>query len=119
MTDKAKSYQNYSREFKTEAVRLMGESGKTSTELANELGIRRNQLYKWRDQLKAQSEPAVDNEPVKQDKASAEASNDNSEPALDTSSMQLELIALRAENLRLKADVDTLKKAAAYFARGV
>jgi len=122
MTEKAKSYQNYSREFKVEAVRLMGESGKTSTELATELGIRRNQLYKWRDQLKAQSEPALANEPVKQDKVTAvdtEVDKDGSEPVNDVSSMQLELIALRAENLRLKADVDTLKKAAAYFARGV
>lgn len=122
MTEKTKPYQNYSREFKIEAVRLMGESGKTSTELATELGIRRNQLYKWRDQLKAQNAEALVNEPVTQETVVAvdtEADKDGSEPLIDVSSMQLELLALRAENLRLKDDINTLKKAAAFFAREV
>jgi len=32
-------------------VRLMTESERLSSELAAELGIRRNQLYKWKEQL--------------------------------------------------------------------
>jgi len=51
MTNKRKPYKTYPREFKVEAVRLMTESGKPSSELAAELGIRRNQLYKWKEQL--------------------------------------------------------------------
>ena len=38
-------------EFKREAVRLMESSDKPSSEIARELGVRRNQLYKWKEQL--------------------------------------------------------------------
>jgi transposase len=38
-------------EFKREAVRLMESSDKPSSEVARELGVRRNQLYKWKEQL--------------------------------------------------------------------
>lgn len=38
-------------EFKLESVRQMEESDRPASEIARELGIRRNQLYKWREQL--------------------------------------------------------------------
>ena len=41
--------QAYSREFKIEAVRLLNEGTKKSADLARELGIKRNQLYKWKN----------------------------------------------------------------------
>ena len=41
----------FTREFKLEAVQLLKEADKPAAEIAMELGIRRNQLYKWRDQL--------------------------------------------------------------------
>ena len=41
----------FSKEFKLEAVRMLETSGKPGTEIARELGIRRNLLYKWQDQL--------------------------------------------------------------------
>ena len=41
----------FSAEFKREAVRLLETSKKQPSDLARELGIRRNQLYKWKDQL--------------------------------------------------------------------
>ena len=44
-----KQRQSFSREFKLEAVRLMEEGKKPPAELARELGIRRNQLYKWKE----------------------------------------------------------------------
>ena len=47
MTKTRKPYNNYTREFKLEAVRLMEESGRSPAELARELGIRRNQLYNY------------------------------------------------------------------------
>ena len=46
-----KPYKTYAREFKQEAVRLMETTNRPATEVAMELGIRRNQLYKWKEQL--------------------------------------------------------------------
>jgi len=39
----------FTREFKLEAVRLLEEGNKPATQLARELGVRRNQLYKWKE----------------------------------------------------------------------
>ena len=41
----------FSAEFKREAVRLLETSKKTAKRSARELGVRRNQLYKWKEQL--------------------------------------------------------------------
>jgi len=100
MINKRKPYKTFTREFKIEAVRLMNESDKPSSEIAAELGIRRNQLYKWKEQLEIKADKAFPDKrgrPCKQD--------------------QSELTTLRQENRRLKEDVEILKKAAAYFAR--
>ena len=43
--------QRFSKEFKVEAVRLLELGKKPATNLAMELGIARNQLYKWQEQL--------------------------------------------------------------------
>lgn len=40
----------YPAEFKREAVRLMESSGKPTAELARELGLNDNNLYRWRQQ---------------------------------------------------------------------
>ncbi len=53
-----KKYQTYSKEFKIEAVRLAEQSDKPVTQVARELGIRQNQIYKWRKQLEAYQEKA-------------------------------------------------------------
>lgn len=100
MTDKRKPYKIFTREFKIEAVRLMETSGWPPTEIAMELGIRRNQLYKWKEQLAGESEKAFPDKrgrPRKED--------------------QSEVVTLRQENARLKEDLEILKKAAAYFAK--
>ena len=44
--------QRFNREFKLEAVRLLELSEKPATQLALELGIPRNRLYKWQKALK-------------------------------------------------------------------
>jgi len=44
MSMKCKAYKTYTKEFKLEAVQLMDESDYTPTEIAMQLGIRRNQL---------------------------------------------------------------------------
>jgi len=100
MTSKRKPYKTYTKEFKQEAVRMMESGAKPPAELAMELGIRRNQLYKWKEQLQAKGEEAFPNQrgrPKKED--------------------QSELTTLKQENERLKEELEILKKAAAYFAR--
>ena len=45
MIKKRNPYKTDTKEFKLEAVRLMKEADKPASEIAMELGIRRNQLY--------------------------------------------------------------------------
>lgn len=89
----------YSREFKLEAVRLLELGQKSASELALELGLRRNQLYKWKEQLGS-----------KGDKAFRGAGRP---PA----SQEGEVSRLKRELEKVKEERDILKKAAAYFAR--
>ena len=42
---------NYTKEFKLEPLRLMRESERPVCEIARELGVRRNRLYKWRETI--------------------------------------------------------------------
>ena len=49
MTSFRKPYKTYPKEFKLEALRLMEESDRPASEIAMQLGIRRNQLYKWKE----------------------------------------------------------------------
>lgn len=94
-----KERKSFSEEFKLEAVRLLKEADKTAQEIALELGIRRNQLYKWRDQLEQTGDVA------------------SSKVGRPKKSEQSETSKLRDENKRLKEENEILKKAAAYFAR--
>lgn len=48
-----KSYQRDSKEFKMEALRLAAQSDQPVTQVARELGLRQNQIYKWRTTLRA------------------------------------------------------------------
>ncbi len=50
--------QRFSKEFKLEAVRLLDLGRKSAVELALELGVRRNQLYKWKELLSTKKEAA-------------------------------------------------------------
>jgi transposase len=99
MVKKRKPYQTFTKEFKLEAVRLMETSQRPPAEIAMELGIRRNQLYKWKDQLAEHGDQAF--------KAKGRPRKEN----------QSELTTLQQENARLKTEIEILKKAAAYFAR--
>lgn len=49
MTSKTRKI--FSPEFKREAVRLLEQGNKESAQLARELGVRRNQLYKWQKEV--------------------------------------------------------------------
>jgi len=46
-----KAYKTYTPEFKQEAVRLMETSDRPAAQIARELGVPRNRLYKWKEQL--------------------------------------------------------------------
>jgi len=58
MTRKRKPYKTYTKEFKEEAVRMMESSDRPAAEIAMELGIRRNQLYKWKEQMENKGDKA-------------------------------------------------------------
>ena len=91
-----KDYKRYSREFKLEAVRLASLGDKPKAKIARELGIRVNQLRKWRLDFEEEERTGVAKQMVVVD-------ND--------------LGRLRRENARLKEENEILKKAAIYFAR--
>lgn len=90
----------YSREFKEEAARLMRESGKGPSQLARELGIRRELLRNWKQQYEAAPAPE-------------EAFPGHGQ----LSAGEAEIRRLRRENEVLRQERDFLKKAAAYFAK--
>lgn len=90
----------YTKEFKQEAVRLLESGDKQAAELARELGVRRNQLYKWKEQLSKKGDaafPGHGGRPRKEDED--------------------EISRLRRELKCVTEERDILKKAAAYFAR--
>lgn len=99
MMKKKRLYKTYTREFKLEAIRLMQQSNKPASELARELGIRRNQLYKWAQELSARDRKAFGG------------------PGRPSKENQSEVASLKQENERLREEVEILKKATAYFAR--
>ena len=51
-----RSYKQYPREYKEEAVALVAEQGYSVPRAAESLGINPNMLYKWKDKLAAESE---------------------------------------------------------------
>lgn len=89
--------QRFSTEFKREAVRLLEQGDKPVTQLALELGIARNRLYKWRDALASDGEHAF-------------RGSGRRTP------QQQELAQLRRDLARVQEENAILKKATAYFA---
>ena len=53
-----RTYRKFSPEFKREAVCLAEQTDGSITQVAHELGIRVNQIYKWRRQIKERQEDA-------------------------------------------------------------
>ena len=99
MATKRKPYKTYPEAFKLEALRLLEASDRPASEIARQLGIRRNQLYKWKEHMTKKGKvPAIQRgRPKKADQS-------------DTATLRQEIKRLREEN-------EILKKAAAYFAR--
>jgi transposase len=92
--------ERFSKEFKLEAVRLLELGNTPGTQLALELGIARNQLYKWQAQL------------GKVGKESAFLG-----PGRKPEEERSELDRLKIELKQVTEERDILKKAAAYFAK--
>ena len=96
----ARTRRTYTPEFKAEAVKLVTEQGYSVAEAARSLGIRENLIRNWKQALHDLGEHAFPGQG-------------------HPSPFEEEVQRLRAENKRLLAERDILKKAAAFFAREV
>jgi transposase len=89
----------FTREFKLEAVKLLKLGQKLATELAMELGVARNQFYKWQTQLQRKGEAAFPSSGAK------------------LVSEQSEIERLKRELKQVSEERDILRKAAQHFAK--
>ena len=89
-----RTYKQYPKEYKEEAVALVLEQGYSVPEAAKSLGLASNLLYRWKDQIDAQREGKLLSEDER-----------------------TELKQLRKEVKTLRMEKDILKKASAFFAK--
>lgn len=89
-----RTYKQYPKEFKEEAVALIHEQGYSVAEAAKSLGIATNMLYKWKEKFEAEQDGKV-------------LAEDERE----------ELKRLRHEVKALRMEKEILKKASAFFAK--
>ena len=94
----AKKRKTYTREFKVETVKLITEHGESVSQVALDMGIHENTLYKWIRELSAK--------PVEAFPGKGHMVSDAEE-----------LRQLKKENERLKMERDILKKAMAIFSQ--
>ena len=94
-----KKQRRFSREFNQEAVQLLKESDKSVAEVAEELGISENSLYRWRQEYGRDGEQAFPG------KGRLKADDEY------VRRLERELKAVKQER-------DILKKAVAIFSRG-
>lgn len=97
MNREKKQRRRYSDEFKCDAVALVTEQGYSLLEAGRSLGVNHNLIHKWQKKLH---------------------SGPNGTPILKISEQE-ELKRLRKEVTQLRMETDILKKAAAYFAKGI
>ncbi|MCR6650899.1 MAG: transposase [Cellvibrionaceae bacterium] len=95
-----KKRKTFSPEFKRDAVHLLSRGDKEIAQLARELGVRRNQLYKWKAECDSRGDSAFPGS----GKKPKHVGNDDA-------------AALKAEVKRLREENEILKKAAIFFAR--
>jgi transposase len=90
----------FTREFTVEAVKLIRERGVTVAQASRDLSVHGTVLRRWVQERAADSQQAFPGQGQMKPE-------------------QAELARLRREVLKLKAERDILKKAAAYFAKEV
>jgi transposase len=89
----------YTKEFKLEAVRLLEKGERPAAEIARQLGIARNKLYKWKEEVAAYGVQAFPGHGgYRSDK-------------------DAEIARLKRELEQVTEERDILKKAAVYFAK--
>jgi len=86
----------FNKEFKNDAVNLLESSNKTATAIAEELGIPRDALCRWRKELNDTTKQAFTGHGTPRDE---------------------EIARLKKENAELKMERDILKKAMAIFSK--
>ena len=91
---------SYTKEFRSEAVRLAITGDKTISQTARDLGVKETTLYNWVSKARESKIPYLD--------------DDKTRSAADVMD---ELKQLRKENARLKEEREILKKAAVFFAK--
>jgi transposase len=89
-----RTYKQYSKDYKEEAVALVRDQGYSVPEAAKSLGLASNMLYRWKEQIESQ---------LKGKSLSVDERD--------------ELKQLRKENKNLRMEKEILKKASAFFAR--
>ena len=87
----------YTDAFKTEAVRLVSESGRPVAQIARELGILDNVLYRWVSRQRHAHAQGTTPTTLREERE--------------------ELAKLKRENVLLRQERDFLRRAAAFFAR--
>ena len=87
---------NFSEEFKREAVGLTRQPGISVSQVARELGVGSNLLFRWRRELESGGKKVFPGNGVARDQ---------------------ELVALKMELARVKKERDFLRDAAAFFAK--
>ena len=88
----------FTREFKLEAVKLITERGVSVAQASRDLGVQGSVLRRWVQECVADPQQAFPGQGQMKPE-------------------QAEMARLRREVLKLKAERDILKKAAAYFAK--
>ena len=90
---------SYTEEFKREAVRFMETSGKPVAQVARDLGVKDNNLYRWRGVYGSQQQAIANGSPA------------------SVAELEAELKRLRHENEVLRQERDILKKAMSIVSR--
>ena len=98
MTGEVNHRRKYDKEFKVQAVKLLLESGKTTNEIADDLGINSGNLSRWKREYREDAENAF--------RGKGRLKPDDEK-----------LRRLKKENDDLKQEREILKKALAIFSR--
>lgn len=94
MGRKKRGRRRFTPEFKREAVKFLLESGKPTKEVAEDLGVSRSSLGRWRDEFEGKADIEADEE---------------------TPDEELKRLRKRVRELEMEREI--LKKAAAFFAK--
>jgi transposase len=89
--------QDYTKEFKNDAVKLVIEQGYSSNEVGRRLGVNQTNVSRWVREYRQENEPSVNGGATR-------------------SELENEVKRLHKENQRLRMEREILKKAAAFFA---